>query len=156
MRRFGKVCTLAVLVFGLSAAVAMADEQKVPLSQVPKAVTEAFKAKFPKASIKNAIKEDDRGRVTYEIESTVQGGLSIDAVLKPDGQFVAIEKQIKTSDLPAAVAAGVKSRYPKARLTKAEEVHKDGKISYEVTVKKGDGKTAVLAFDKDGKFLEEE
>ena len=156
MRRFGRVCTLAVLGLGLTAPVSRADEEKIPLNQVPRAVTEAFKVRFPEATIKNAIKEEEGGKTTYEVESTLRNGLSIDAVLRPDGEFVEIEKEIKPSELPAPVAAGARAKYPTAKVEKAEEVLSDGKTSYEVTVKKQDGKSAVLVFDKDGKFIEEE
>jgi hypothetical protein len=156
MRRFAMTFALAVFGFGLSAAATSADEVKIPLSEVPKPVTEAFKAKFPKATMKNAIKETEDGKVTYEIESTIASGLSIDAVLKPNGDFVAIEKQIKPSELPAAVAPAVAKKYPKSEITKAEHVESSGKISYEAFVKKADGKTVVVIFDKDGKFTKEE
>jgi hypothetical protein len=156
MRRIGTMFALAVLGLGLSAITSRADEKKIPLSEVPKPVTDAFKAKFPKATIKNAIKEEEGGKVTYEIESTLKSGMSLDAVLKPDGEFVAIETEIKVSDIPAVVAAGVKEKYPTASTTKAEEVNAAGKITYEITIKKDTGKAAVVVFSKDGKFIEEE
>jgi hypothetical protein len=156
MRRLELLGAMTALGLVLSSAPASGDEKQIPLSEVPKAVTDAFKAKFPQATIKNAIKEDDAGKITYEIESTIASGLSIDAVLKPNGDFVAIEKQLKIEELPAPVAAGMKAKYPTAKLTKAEEVTSDGKLTYELTVTKADGKSAVLVFDKDGKFIEEE
>jgi hypothetical protein len=156
MRNRWRSGVLAVVGLALAAVAARADEEKIPLAQVPKAVTDAFKAKFPEATIKNAIKEVEDGQTTYEIESTLPSGLSVDGVLKPNGQFVAIEKEIKPADLPAAVAAGVKAKAPSAQVTKAEVVDSEGKTTYEVTVKKADGKSSVLVFDKDGKFIEEE
>jgi hypothetical protein len=156
MGRFGTLGALAVLGFGLSAAVSRADEAKIPLSEVPKAVTKAFKAKFPEATIKNAIKEEEGGKVSFEIESTLKNGLTLDAVLKPDGEFVAIEKEIKPSALPSPVAPEVETRYPKAVIQKAEAVESGSKITYEAVIKKADGKTATLIFDKDGKFVEVE
>ena len=142
--------TLAV--FGLAVLVvsARAGEEKVPLDKVPKPVMAAFKAKFPEAVVNTAVKEEEDGKTVYELESTLNG-LSVDAVLKPDGEFVEIEKQIKTEDLPAAVSAAVKAKYPKAAMKKAEEVTADGKTTFEVVVDKGDGKSATLTLDKAGK-----
>ena len=134
---------------------ARADEEKIPLDKVPAPVMKAFKAKFPKAEIKAAIKEVEDGKTTYEIES-MQDGLSIDCVLKPDGDFVEIERQIKLTDLPKAVSDAVATKYPKSKSKKAEEVTKDDQTTYEVTVEKADGKTVVVAVDKAGKVLEEE
>jgi len=156
MRKSLKVGTWAVLGAGLLTASASADEAKIPLGEVPKPVMAAFKAKFPKATIKNAIKEEEAGKVTYEIESLVEGDMSIDAVLKPDGEFVAIERQIKPSALPANATSVAKEKYPTGTVSKAEEVTSEGTISYEVTVKKADGKSVVLLFDKAGKFLKQE
>jgi uncharacterized membrane protein YkoI len=150
MQWFGRICALAVFGFGLSVASARADEVKIPLDKVPKAVLDAFKAKFPKATINAALKEEEDGKTTYEIEST-QDGLGIDAVLKPDGEFVEIEKEIKTSDIPAAVAKAVEAKYPKSKVKKAEELLKGGKSLYEVAVETADGKSAEVVVDKDGK-----
>lgn len=147
---------LTVLGFGLLASSAIADEKKIPLAEVPKPVTAAFKAKFPAVTIKNAIQETTGDKVTYEIESLDKAGLSIDAVLKPDGEFVAIEKQIQPAELPSAVAPAVAAKYPKSVITKAEAVTSGTKTSYEAVVKKSDGKSVTVIFDKDGKFVEEE
>ena len=154
MRKLGRIGVLAVL--GLWAPTAMAGETKIPLDKVPKAVGDAFKKKFPEATLKAAIKEEEDGKVTYELESTLKGGLTLDAVLTPAGEFVAIEKEIRTADLPAKALAAVKEKYPKASLEKAEMVDTKGKVSYEAVVKKADGKSATLLFDKDGKLLGEE
>jgi len=156
MSHFGRVRSLAVVGFGLLASVAIADEKKIPIGSTPKAVTSAFKAKFPEVTIKTVIEETNNGKVTYEIESLDKGGLSVDCVLKPDGEVVAVEKEIKPSDLPAPVAPAVATKYPKATITKAEEVTSGKKTTYEAVIKKTDGKAATLIFDKDGKFVEEE
>jgi hypothetical protein len=138
---------------GLSAAKARADEEKIALDKVPKPVLKAFQDKFPKANITAAIREVEDGKTLYEIEST-QNGLGIDAVLKPDGEFVEIEKEVKPTDLPPAVTAAVESKYPKAKVKKAEEVIKGGKSLYEVTVETADGKSAEVVVDKNGKPAE--
>ena len=136
-------------------AYAHADEEKIALDKVPKPVMKAFKAKFPKAEVKAAIKEEEDGKTTYEIESILDG-LSVDAILKPDGEIVTIEQQIKVADLPSAVSAAVKDKFPKAKMMKAEAVTNKDKTSYEVTVEKADGKKAVLLIDKAGSSVEEE
>lgn len=155
MRHFGRIGLLAVFGLGVLAASARADEEKIPLSKVPKAVIDAFKGKFPEAKINTAIKEEEDGKTVYEIESTLNG-LAVDCVLKPDGEFVEIEKQIKADALPAAVADALKTKYPNATWSKIEEVTKGDKVSYEVVVKKADGKSVGVALDTTGKVLEEE
>jgi hypothetical protein len=141
---------MAVIGFGLlvPALSLRADEEKIAIDKLPRPVLNAFKAKFPGATINAAIKEEEDGKTVYEIEST-RDGLGIDAVLRPDGEFVEVEKEIKTGDLPAAVAASVKARHPRAALKKAEEVTLNGETFFEVFVEEG-GKTTEVKVDKDG------
>jgi uncharacterized membrane protein YkoI len=150
MHKFGRILALAGL--GLTIASARADEAKIPLDKVPPAVLKAFKAKFPKNTIKAAIEEEEDGKTTYEIEST-HDGLSVDAVLTPKGKFLAIEKELKTSDLPAAVAAAVKDKHPAGKVKKAEEVTEGDKHFYEVVVEEA-GKTIEVSVDKNGKITD--
>jgi uncharacterized membrane protein YkoI len=152
MGSYERIFTLAVLGFGLTAAASRADEEKVPLDKVPAPVLKAFKAKFPEATIKAAIKEVEDGKTVYEIESTSKG-LAIDAVLKPDGEFVNYEKEIKSADLPAKVASAVKAKHPKGKVKKVEEVTEGDKSFYEVLVEEGDKSTEV-SVGKDGKIIE--
>ncbi len=56
---------LAVLL--IVCAFARADEVKVPLKDVPKAVLDSIKEKFPRAELTEATKETEDGKTTYEI-----------------------------------------------------------------------------------------
>src|SRR4051812_33723676 len=152
MRSCERVLMLAVFGLGLSVTASRADEEKVPLDKVPPPVLKAFKAKFPEAKIKAAIKEVEDGKTVYEIEST-SNGLTIDAVLKPDGEFVNYEKEIKADDLPAAAASAVKAKYPKAKVKRIEEVTEGDKHFYELVVEAG-GKDVEVSVDKKGKILD--
>ena len=153
MRTLGRIGILAAL--GLAVVAARADEEKVPLDKVPKAVLDAFKGKFPAAQIKGATKEEEDGQTVYEIESTLNG-LGLDALLTPAGAFVEVEKEVKPADLPAAVSAALKARYPGATVEKAEEVTKKDTTVYEAHVKTAGGKGVEAVFDRDGKLLKEE
>ena len=57
-----------------------ADEVKVPLDQVPAAIKEAVKKKFPDAELVSAEKDTDKGTTTYEIV-TKNKGQKIDVLL---------------------------------------------------------------------------
>jgi hypothetical protein len=149
--RFGAFALAAV---AFAAAAARAGEEKVPLDKVPKGVLAAVKAKYPDAELKGAVREEEKGKVSFEV-SIKDKGASIDVVLSEEGKILAIEKTIAASDLPKAVADAVKAKYPKAEVTRAEELTKDGKISYEVVLKDGDKKREVV-LDPNGKVLEEE
>jgi len=153
---WNKATTVALLGFGLLTATTIAGEKKIPVDQLPKPVASAFKAKFPEVTIKNVIEESADGKITYEIESLNKAGMSLDAILKPDGEIVTVEKEIKPADLPAAVAPAVAAKFPKGTITKAEAVTSGKKTTCEAVVKKADGKSTTLIFDQDGKFVEEE
>src|SRR5260370_38926297 len=76
-----------------------ADEEKVPLDKVPKAVMNAVKLKFPKAKIEEASKEVENGKTIYEI-GIEQDDHDITVSLKDDGTIVEIEKESAEKDLP--------------------------------------------------------
>jgi hypothetical protein len=51
-------------------AVGRADEKKVALDKVPKAVLDAVKARFPDAKLVGAAEEMEEGKAVYEIAIT--------------------------------------------------------------------------------------
>ena len=157
MRFVRPVRTLALLatitfvpVFG------RADDEKVPLSDVPKAVLDAVKAKFPKTEIKQAIKEVEDGKTSYEIE-TKEAGRAIDLTLKPDGTILSVEKEVAVADLPKAVTAAIEAKYPRATIGKAELLleYEDGKeeSEYEVAVTTADKQEVEITLTPEGKIV---
>jgi uncharacterized cupredoxin-like copper-binding protein len=103
-------------------------------AKLPAAVLAAFRQSYPKAVIKNASKEVENGKTTWEVES-VDGSLARDLVYNPDGTVVDIEEAVAIETLPAAVTAAVKAQYPKASITKAEKLFRADKWTYELTLK---------------------
>ena len=88
MRSFGRFCTPAVLGLCLSVAMARADEEKIPLDKVPTPVLRAFKAKFPAATIKGAIKETEKDKVAYEVAVKTPDGKSVEVEVSKDGKVL--------------------------------------------------------------------
>lgn len=153
-----RVTTVAVafgLGMALACAVARADEEKIPVAKVPKVVLDAVKARYPGSEIKGAEKEVEDGKTIYELKLTHEGH-KLEVSATPEGKIVSVEKEIKVADLPAAVTAGVKAKYPKATLKSAEEVEEDGETTYEVVIEKSAGKAVGLTLSKAGKILEED
>ncbi|MFL5243424.1 MAG: PepSY-like domain-containing protein [Gemmataceae bacterium] len=132
-----------------------ADEEKVPLDKVPKAVMDAVKKKFPDAKIMGVEKEVEGGKTSYEV-AIKNKDQNIDVLLTPEGEITAIEAEISLKDLPKEVVAAMDKKYPKATVKKVEEITKDGKVSYEVLLVTADKKTFETTFDPKGKILEEE
>lgn len=158
MQRLRGWLMAGVVVSLLAGMMARADdekEEKVPLDKVPKAVLDAVKAKFKDAKLISAQKENENGKLLYEINLKVKGQ-TIEVSATPDGKIVSIEKTIAVKDLPKPVAEALEKKYPKATLKKAEEVTEGEKVSYEVLLVTADKKTLEVVFDPKGKVLEEE
>ena len=119
----------------------------------PAAVEAAFKRKYPNATVKAVSKETDAGQTTYEVES-VDAGKRRDLVYQPDGTVVDYEEELKASEVPAAVLAAIKTRYPKATITAYWHLFtpKDGSVNYEIDLK-GAGSVAEVVLTPEGKWI---
>jgi uncharacterized membrane protein YkoI len=147
-----------VVVSLLAGMMARADEdkeEKVPLDKLPKAVVKAVKDKFKDAKLVSAQKENENGKIAYEINLTLKGD-KIEATVTPEGKIVSSEKTIQVKDLPKPVAEALEKKYPRAAIKKAEEVTEGEKVSYEVLLVTADKKTMEVVFDPKGKVLKEE
>jgi hypothetical protein len=153
MRRLA--LTVAALCF--LGGTARADEEKVPLDKLPKAVVETVKKRFPKAELVSASKEDENGKTEYEVQIK-DGGTKLDVTVTPEGTLVSIEKEITAKNLPKAVTETLDAKYPKATFKVVEEITKvkDGKdqpVYYEVLLVTADKKTFEVELAADGKIL---
>ena len=117
----------------------------------PAAVKMAFKKKFPTATKVTWGKEAPK---EWEAEFTFEGN-KISANFGEDGTWLETEKKIKAADLPKAVAAALKMKYPGWAIAEADktETSKHGTI-YEADLKNGMKKKAV-AFKEDGTTVKE-
>lgn len=148
----GVVVALAGL-FLLTAA--RADEEKVPLDKVPRAVLDAVKAKYPGAELVGASKEKENNETIYELAIKYQGH-KMDVSFKTDGTLVSAEKEIDAKDLPKPVAEALEAKYPKATYKKVEEVMEDNKLTYEVLLVTADKKRVEVVVEPQGKIVKEE
>jgi len=125
---------------------------RLPASSVklPPTVENAFKAAYPQATIKHTSHETEDGVEQYEIESTNQGR-GLDVNYKPDGTVIVVEEEVTASELPAAVAAAVTTRYPKAIVTTRERATEGQKTYFELGLKGAPVK--VVQLTADGKWI---
>jgi hypothetical protein len=147
------------LCLAIGAAAAGADEEKVPLDKIPKAVMDALKAKFPKAKIDKCTKAKEGDAVVYDIEFK-EGDRKCEADIKEDGTYINYEKAIPAKDLPKAVAEAIEKKYPKATfkevMEETEVKGKDEKVSaYEVVLETADKKEVEIRVSPEGKILED-
>ena len=153
-REFLALCA-AVLLLPLSWQAVRADEEKVPLDKLPKAVSAAVTKRFPKAKLVKASKEKEDGKPLFEV-SIEDGKTRIEVTLTPAGEIVEVEKEIAAKDLPKAVSTALEAKYPKATLKKVEEVTKGKEVAYEVLLVAKDKKMWEVKFDATGKVLNTE
>jgi uncharacterized membrane protein YkoI len=141
--------------FVLASAV-RADEEKIPLDKVPKAVVDAVKKKFPDVKITQASTEKEDGKTIYELAFTYKD-YKYEVECEEDGTIVAIDKVIEAKELPKEVAKALEEKYPKATYKMIEEVTKKDKIAYyEVELVTADKKGIEVNVDPSGKILKEE
>lgn len=122
--------------------------KKIRKSEVPAAVTTALKNLYPKAKVSRYLLEEREGRVVFEIE-TKDGDLGRDLVFSEAGEVLEKEEGMSAQDLPEAVKAALRSKYPQAVVASAERITKGGSVSYEVSLRIGKKKRE-MAFDGNG------
>lgn len=156
-RTAGWMAVVGVLGASGLASGARAQEAEIPLDQVPKAVMDAAKAKFPGAMIKEAAKETEGGKTTYELEMSINNR-NVDASFEANGTLVAVESSLPESEVPAAASKAVKDKYPGAKVDLVESVKKGPELKreadyYEFHLTTADKKSLEVEVDAKGKIL---
>ena len=91
-----------------------------------------------------ACKSEQEGTTVYEVKIRTSDGKKLELAVRPDGAILLTEEPIATSELPAAVLAGVHARYPDARVTEVERLTAEkGEISFEVELTSGGHKQSI-------------
>jgi len=130
-------------------------EQNLPPDQVPQAVMDSLRNKFPDLAVKKASTERENGQDIVEVAFSARGG-SYEAESTPQGKLIAIDRMVEVRDLPGPVTHAIQEKYPDAKITSAEEVTKDAAVAYnEVNITSGSQRME-LQVDPAGKILNEE
>jgi uncharacterized membrane protein YkoI len=153
----GFVGASIVLGLALQAAVAQSKAEKVPPDKLPAKVMAAVQALFPGAEFTGITKEIEDGKVVYDIEMKHKGR-KCEMDVQEDGTVVDVEREVDAKDVPAAVKAGVRAKYPGSTITEVMVVNKmkDGKETpdhYEVLITTADQKKLELEVSLDGKTV---
>jgi hypothetical protein len=148
------------MTLGIFALSALAAEEKVEPSKLPKTVADALKTRFPEAELTSAAKETENSQVVYDIELR-QKGRKYESDIKADGTILEIEKEMVQQSWPKALPAAIQAKYPKASISEVMEVSKvAGKKEtpdhYEVTLITADKKSKEVLASLDGKTITEE
>jgi hypothetical protein len=152
---------MGIVGIAVFAAVAVrADEEKIAIDKLPKAVAESVKKRFSGAELTGASKETENGKTTFEV-SLKHKGQKMDVTVTPTGVIELIEKEIAAKDLPQVVRTAIDKKYPKATFKIVEEIikvkdDKDALDAYEILLVSMDKKTLEVSVAPDGKITREE
>jgi uncharacterized membrane protein YkoI len=128
--------------------------ERVTLAELPGAARAAVEKWLAGGTIKSIEKEEEDGKVIYDVEATVKGK-HVEADIAADGTVLTTEEEVPFYSLPKAVRDAAEKYFGSAKdLNASKEVEK-GKAQYEVEGQK-DKKKVTLKFDDTGKMLEEE
>jgi putative PepSY-like beta-lactamase-inhibitor len=156
-------CTVLLAGAGLAMAGATGEATKAQATPaaapVPKAVTDALKAKFPHAMIDKQSKEKEGGVEVWDLEFR-QEGTKYEADISAAGMIHNWEKAIKPTELPPTVSKAVEAKYPNATFKEVMVVTdvkagKDVLQGYEIQLAGADKKEVEVTVAPDGKFIEE-
>lgn len=143
---------LAIVACGI---ISRADEENIALDQLPKAVMESVKKRFPQGELISAVVEKVNKKTTFEV-ILKHGGQRIDVNLQEDGTMTGFEKEVAIKDLPKKVLAAAVKKHPNAKTKKGEEVYTiaDGKetLAYYEVIFEIDGKDVEVEVLPNGKL----
>ena len=140
---------LTFIGLALACLIATAAEKKIDRKAVPAAVEAAIRKEEAKgATVKGITSEEEQGRTTYEVETTV-GGKSRDLVFSAAGAIIETEDEVAIGSIPAAARSAFEGQ---GRVLKVEKVTKGSSVTFEAEVEKN-GKKTEVAVDAAGKRI---
>src|SRR5258706_2551454 len=158
MRRFGWIMlsVALALVIGAVAEEKEADNKadKVALKDLPAPARAAVEKWLEGGTIASIEKEEEDGKVVYDVEATVKGKHA-EADIAADGTVLTTEVAVAFDSLPKPVSDAAEKYFGSTKGLNASKEIKKGKAQYEVEGKKAD-KKVTLKLDDAGKILEEE
>ncbi len=142
------------LAFTLSIFAITPPEQSLKKKDVPQSIIKSFEQSYPQAKIKGYSKEDNEGKVAYEIESK-DGKINRDILYNADGSVISIEESMLVSELPQLVQNSLKSEFSNAKIIQVERLIKGSEQHFEVILKVKKLKFEIM-FGADGKIIKKE
>jgi hypothetical protein len=137
----------ALVAVAVGVGTTLLAQQPVPL---PPAVKAAFTEAYPHATVTRIIHEKAHGEEQYEIES-VDHDMKLDVHYKRDGSVIVVEQEVAAADVPAAVTAAIRTRYPTSTVTLSMRATEKKSTYYDISLE-GAPVTAVQ-LTPDGKWI---
>jgi uncharacterized membrane protein YkoI len=126
----------------------------VSLSDLPAPARATIDRLTAGGNIKKLEKEEQDGKVIYDVEANVKGK-DVEYDVASDGKVLTAEESVPYASLPAAVQAAAMKYFGFTKGLIASKEVENGKTFYEVEGKKS-GSTIALKLTETGKVVEEE
>jgi uncharacterized membrane protein YkoI len=133
----------------LFAFTAFAAEKKIKLETLPATLQTAIKEQTKGATIGGISAETEKGKTTYEVETTLNGK-SRDLVFDKTGAVLETEDEVDLDSLPAAAKAALQKRAAAGTITKVEKLTAGSNVSYEAAISTKSGKKIEVGVNADG------
>ena len=137
-----KIAAIALL------ATATVSAQDIANDKVPTSLNSSFQKAFPNASDI----EWEKDGVNFKVEFD-QDNMENEIWYSNNGEILKTEKELTLKDLPSAVIATIKSKYPKYDIDEVELSEAKGKKTYEVELEKWFSEDVKLMIAEDGSIL---
>ena len=124
-------------------------EGKLGLKDLPPAVRKTVEAETKGATIKNIVKEKEKGKTVFEVETMI-GGKSRDFVVDTSGALESVEEQADLDSFPSPAKAAILKKIADGKLTLAETVKKGSAVTYEAAYTTKRGKKTEVAVTAEG------
>jgi uncharacterized membrane protein YkoI len=131
--------TLIIFLVSLSAGTVHAQE--ISHAEVPSVVSNALKAKFPKATDLEWELRGDVYKADFEI-----GSIEHDVWIDKSGKINEHKEDIKTSELPQSIAENLTREFASYQVDDVCRIEKNGTVAYEIDLDgKGDDRTVTYS-----------
>ena len=146
------VVTVTVITAWVGTAIAQEIEEEIPLDDLPPHVREVAEEHVGEGEIRGAVKEIERGEITYEIE-IIENGREKDVVIDADGRLVEIEHELDVDSLPKLVFDGLMELAGGGRILEVESTSRADTVTYEAIVATPSGRLRKVKVGADGARL---
>ena len=129
--------------------------EKLTSENIPPKIMAAINGRFPGAQVTSAERENEDGKIVYDIELK-HSGRKYEMDIHDDGTIIEIEKEMDASKLPEAAAKTLADKYPGSSIKEVMEVNKvsgtkETPDHYEVVIETAQKKSQEVILSLDGK-----
>ena len=130
-------------------AAAIAAEKRLEMKDLPAAVQKTITEQTKGAEIKGLAKEMEKGKVSYEVE-TIVNGKHRDFIVDPSGALGEVEEEAALGTIPPAAKAAIEKKASGGKLGMVEIMKRGGETLYEAAYTAKDGKKHSILVNADG------